>query len=91
MEIGPYRAGSHCCRKRYEREPARARDLAERLRPPLALLRDEFELRDAVLRERDADDVVRRRDVLRRAVERCDAGISALATAFVSVGISRSR
>jgi hypothetical protein len=70
------------------------RELVERLRvrPPLDLLRA-LELREPVLRERDEDDeaVLRRRAGLRRAVARCDAGISALATAFVSVGIRRSR
>jgi hypothetical protein len=46
--------------------------------------------REAVLRVRD--DVARRRLVLRRRpVDRWEAGISAVATAFVSVGISFSR
>ena len=71
----------------------------ERVEPErrLPVDRDEPELRDAVLRERDEDDdaVVRLRDrdeePRRRAVGRCDAGISDVATAFASCGISRSR
>ena len=53
------------------------------------LLRDEL-LREAVPRD---DDVVRRRLLVlrRRPVERCEAGISAVTTAFVSCGISFSR
>ena len=46
---------------------------------------------DAVLRRLELPDVVRRLLVLRRPVERCEAGISAVATALVSCGISFSR
>jgi hypothetical protein len=53
------------------------------------LLREEPLRDDALLRERD--DVLRRLLLRRRPVDRCEAGISAVATAFVSCGISFSR
>jgi hypothetical protein len=84
-------------------EPPELRAEVERRddEPELRVLRDDPELRELEpLRERDDveplrlredDDELRRRELLRRPVERCDAGISAVATAFVSCGIRRSR
>ena len=73
---------------RAREEPLRERDALDVLR----VREDEDRDREAVVRERDAVDRDRDAVVVRRLpVGRCDAGISAVATAFVSCGISFSR
>ena len=85
-------------------EPLRPRplDLLRELPELLRELDAPEPLREDVLREerdepelRELEPLVRLRDeadeLRRRAVERCDDGISAVATAFVSVGICFSR
>jgi hypothetical protein len=87
-----------------ERDELLERVERDELEPPLRVEREDVErprveplrvepLRVEPLRDDDEDELVRLRldDERLRPVDRCDAGISSVATAFVSCGISRAR